>query len=58
MKTEQHVEVLTTITHNSLRQAVKNALDKKRKLGQYSVQWRNNKILLDGKDLPSSEQSS
>jgi hypothetical protein len=58
MKTEQHVEVLTTTTHDSLRQAVKNALDKKRKLGQYSVQWRNNKILFDGKDLPSSEQSS
>ncbi len=39
-------------THQSLRQAVKKALEHKRKLGQYSVIWRENQIIIDGQDAP------
>jgi hypothetical protein len=43
----------TENTHNSLKRAVHKALERKRKLGQYTVQWRANKILIDGQDAPA-----
>ena len=36
-----------------LRIAVTNALDKKQKLGQYSVVWDGQKTVLSGRDAPS-----
>lgn len=44
----------TEDTLNSLRRAVHNALDRKRKLGQYTVQWRANQIVINGKDAPAA----
>lgn len=39
-------------THESLRVAVKEALERKRKLGQYSVIWRENQVITQGDDAP------
>jgi len=36
----------------TLQNAVTNALEKKRKLGQYAVTWDGNKINLSGDDAP------
>ena len=44
----------TEDTLNSLRRAVQNALERKRKLGQYTVQWRANQIVINGKDAPAA----
>lgn len=37
---------------NSLKAAVANALEKKRKLGQYAVVWEDNKLVYKGEDAP------
>lgn len=37
----------------ALRIAVTNALDKKHKLGQYTVVWDGQKTVLSGSDAPS-----
>jgi hypothetical protein len=37
---------------SSLKEAVANALEKKRKLGQYAVVWENNKLVYKGEDAP------
>lgn len=37
---------------DSLRQAVNNALEKKKRLGQYAVFWENGKPVLVGEDAP------
>ena len=36
----------------SLRRAVSKALEKKRRLGQYAVVWREGKPVLIGEDAP------
>lgn len=36
----------------ALKQAVANALDKKSRLGQYAVFWKNNRVLYQGSDAP------
>ena len=41
-------------TQNTLRKAVKAALERKRKLGQYSVIWRENQVITQGEDAPQS----
>lgn len=41
-------------TEEALRKAVAAALERKRKLGHYSVIWRDNKILTQGDDAPKS----
>ena len=41
----------------TLRQAVGKALEKKRRLGQYAVIWKNGKPLVQGEDAPSQETS-
>ena len=37
---------------SSLKEAVANALEKKRKLGQYAVIWEDNKLVYRGEDGP------
>ncbi|MDT8445120.1 MAG: hypothetical protein RQ722_12560 [Desulfuromonadales bacterium] len=37
---------------NSLQKAVTEALEKKRRLGQYAVVWRDGKPLVTGEDAP------
>ncbi len=44
------------IVHVALRRAVKSALERKKKLGQYSVIWRDNQIITQGEDAPSVDQ--
>lgn len=39
-------------TQEALRKAVAAALERKRKLGHYSVIWRDNKIVTQGDDAP------
>jgi len=39
----------------SLKEAVANALEKKRKLGQYAVVWEDNKLFYRGEDAPQIE---
>ena len=36
----------------SLRRAVANALEHKRRLGQYAVFWRNGRVVFEGPDAP------
>lgn len=36
----------------SLRRAVAQALERKRKLGQYAVFWRDGRIVYEGPDAP------
>jgi hypothetical protein len=38
----------------TLRQAVGKTLEKKRRLGQYSVVWRNGKPVVSGGDAPEN----
>ena len=38
---------------NTLRQAVRNALERKRRLGHYAVIWQDGKPVRIGEDAPS-----
>jgi hypothetical protein len=38
-----------------LRQSVSKALEKKRRLGQYAVVWKNGKPVATGGDVPESK---
>lgn len=40
----------------SLKEAVANALEKKRRLGQYAVFWEDGKVIYRGEDAPQMEQ--
>lgn len=40
----------------ALREAVAEALEKKRRLGQYAVFWEDGRIVLRGEDAPRREQ--
>ncbi|BDV01742.1 MAG: hypothetical protein JG774_1623 [Desulfomicrobiaceae bacterium] len=40
----------------TLQQAVTKALEKKRRLGQYAVVWRDGKPVLLGEDAPRSKE--
>lgn len=37
----------------SLRQAISKALEKKRRLGQYTVTWEDGKPVIQGEDAPN-----
>lgn len=37
---------------NTLREAVQQALERKRKLGEYAVLWKDGKVVLEGEDAP------
>lgn len=43
---------------NSLRAAVSETLERKRRLGQYSVIWKDGKPVLAGDDAPEYQISS
>ena len=42
----------------TLKKAVDKALDKKKRLGQYAVVWKDNKPLLIGEDAPKQESQN
>ena len=44
----------TQKTLEALRKAVANALERKRRLGQYAVIWRDGKPVFVGEDAPST----
>ncbi|QWV94216.1 hypothetical protein KP004_03215 [Geomonas oryzisoli] len=39
----------------NLKEAVAQALEKKRRLGQYAVTWKDGKAVLTGDDAPRAE---
>ena len=41
-----------------LRQAVADALERKRKLGQYAVFWRDDRVVFEGPDAPEQPLDS
>jgi hypothetical protein len=41
----------------TLRLAVDKALEKKRRLGQYSVTWKNGKPVVAGEDVPNTHEN-
>lgn len=43
---------------DSLQKAVAQALEKKRRLGQYAVVWRDGKPVTIGEDAPKVSESS
>ena len=42
----------------ALREAVAEALERKRRLGQYAVFWEDGRIVLRGEDAPNQEQDT
>lgn len=42
----------STIIQATLKKAVANALEKKRRLGQYMVAWENGQLIYKGDDAP------
>ncbi|WP_020561558.1 hypothetical protein [Methylosarcina fibrata] len=42
------------VIQTALNKAIANALEKKRKLGQYAVMWENNRVVYKGADAPDS----
>ena len=42
----------------SLQRAVKQALDKKKRLGKYAVIWQDGKPVMIGDDAPASTEST
>lgn len=40
-----------------LRQSVSKALEKKRRLGQYAVVWKNGKTVISGEDAPETKEA-
>lgn len=43
---------------DSLQKAVAQALEKKRRLGQYAVVWRDGKPVMIGEDAPKVSENS
>ncbi|WP_225071880.1 hypothetical protein [Desulfuromonas sp. CSMB_57] len=42
----------------TLRQAVDKTLEKKRRLGQYAVTWKDGKPVVQGEDAPGTNDDS
>lgn len=42
----------TRLILDTLREAVQQALERKRKLGEYVVLWKDGKVVLEGEDAP------
>ncbi|MCB1815110.1 MAG: hypothetical protein KDK04_25825 [Candidatus Competibacteraceae bacterium] len=42
----------------TLRQSVAKTLEKKRRLGQYAVIWKDGKPVMTGEDAPSAYENS
>lgn len=47
----------TQLIFEALKQSVTKALDKKRRLGHYSVIWQDGKPILQGDDAPQGSNS-
>lgn len=43
-------------TQKALKKAVEAALERKKKLGQYNVMWKENKIVTQGEDAPQTQK--
>ena len=43
---------LTTLQYTGLKRAVAEALERKRRLGQYPVVWRDGRVVCTGPDAP------
>lgn len=41
----------------TLRQAVDKTLEKKRRLGQYAVTWKDGKPFISGEDVPNTNEN-
>ena len=41
----------------TLRQAVDKTLEKKRRLGQYAVTWKDGKPIISGEDVPNTSEN-
>jgi hypothetical protein len=50
--TQEHDYAATVL--DVLKRAVDEALDRKRRLGQYAVVWRDGRIVLVGPDAPAT----
>ena len=46
------------VIQTALNKAIANALEKKRKLGQYAVMWENNRVVYKGADAPDRHPSN
>jgi hypothetical protein len=44
----------SAIIQSTLKEAVANALEKKRRLGQYAVVWENDRLIYKGDDAPEA----
>jgi len=42
---------------SALKEAVANAMEKKRKLGQYTVVWEDNALVYKGEDAPREDST-
>jgi len=42
------------VVHEALKRAVSKELERKRRLGHFTVQYINNEIVLEGEDAPAS----
>ncbi len=54
--TTQSKNPMIQSTQDILKKAVKAALERKQKLGQYSVMWKENKIVTQGEDAPQIQK--
>ena len=43
---------------DTLRQAVGKTLEKKRRLGQYAVTWKDGKPVIAGEDVPKIDENA
>lgn len=50
--TEKSERNIVDDTHNALKKAVKDDLERKKKLGQYTVMWKEGKVVIEGDDAP------
>jgi hypothetical protein len=53
---KKQVTEKSLIIQAAFKQAVTDDLDKKSRLGQYAVLWRNNQIYLQGSDAPETSR--
>ncbi|MCC5824621.1 hypothetical protein [Alkalimonas sp.] len=52
MTSQQIKKYTVEETHTALRNAVKKALERKKKLGHYSVMWQADRLIIEGQDAP------
>jgi hypothetical protein len=52
MTLPQYKTEMVAKTHEALRKAVQSELERKRRLGHYSVKWKDNQIIIEGEDAP------